>query len=145
MKKQFSTLPIILLTGLITGCASTLQLEPQAQNVKVMKGAVPKGCQFRGNVGISEKDIYGPSHKDKQDEQINILRSQAVRLGANVVSITNHQTKYFPRPEYIVGEDKMHWELDAHAMSGKAYRCGLNTVNQSDQMNSISDVRPVDE
>lgn len=146
MKKRFLSMSVILLAGLMTGCASTVQPEPGAENVKVMTGAVPKSCQFRGNVGVGQTEIYGPSHKAKQEEQINTLRNQAMRLEANVVSITSHRTKYYHHPEYIIPEGKMQWELDAHAMSGKAYRCSSQIVNQLSQKNhSISDVRPMDE
>lgn len=148
MKKQIFPISIILLSGLITSCASTIRLESGAENVKMITGAVPKSCQFRGNVGVGQTEIYGPSHKTKQEEQINALRNQAMRMGANVVSVTSHQTKYYHHPEYILseGEGKMQWELDAHAMSGKAYRCSSQAASMlSQKAYPLSDVRPTDE
>jgi hypothetical protein len=147
MNKIFSiSTAIFLLTGLLTSCASTVQLEPGAENVKVMTGAIPKSCQLRGNVGVSQTDIYGPTHKSKQNEQINTLRNQAARMGANVVSITSHQTTYYAHPEYIISEGKAQRELGAHAMNGKAYRCSPQVVNQLSQKTyPLSDVRLIDE
>lgn len=100
-----------------------------------------------GNVGVSKTDIYGPSHQDMQTMQVNMLKNQAVKLGANVISITNHQTKYFHHSEYIISEAKVQSELDVHAMSGKAYRCSPGLLNQLTQKNpsNISDVRLTDE
>jgi hypothetical protein len=58
MKKIFLSIPLFLLTGLITGCTSTTSLEPGAENVKLISGTSPKDCQLRGNVNVSKTDIY---------------------------------------------------------------------------------------
>lgn len=40
--------------------------------VKITAGSARKGCLFRDNLSISQTDIYGPSHKDKENGQLNI-------------------------------------------------------------------------
>lgn len=69
-----------------------------------------------------------------------------LNLGANTVLITSHQTKYFPRPEFIISQGKAQAELDAHAMEGNAYQCSAAALSQlAKRKNTISDVRSVDE
>jgi uncharacterized protein YbjQ (UPF0145 family) len=139
---------VIFTTTFLVGCATTPRLEPGAQHIKVVASRnAPNGCQLRGKVGISKTDIYGPSHKSVQEEQLAILQNQAARLGANAIILTSHKTKYYEHPEYIPSEGKMQWELDAHAMGGLAYRCtpaALNRLSLKASSN-VSDVRPQDE
>lgn len=132
---------------LLAGCASVKQLEPGAATVKIMAGGVYKNCHLQGKVSISEDNIYGPSHKVVQEKQLDQLRSQAVKLGANVINITSHKTKYYEHPEYIIADGKFQWELDAHAISGLAYRCPTDTLSHlsSAESKKISDVRAIDE
>lgn len=141
MKKKFFL--GFLLAGFIVSSASAIPVESRG-SIKVTTGTVPKGCQFRGNVSIGQTDIYGPSHKEKEKEQLNNLRHQASRLGANVVVLRSHQTRYYAHPEYIISEGRAQRELDAHAMSGKAYRCNYDVLSKIREKN-VSDVKPMDE
>lgn len=131
-----------LAIGLIANSAWA-QLESRG-TIKVTTGNVPKGCQFRGNVSIGQSDIYGPTHKEKENEQLNNLKSQASRRGANVVVLKSHQTRYYPHPEYIISEGRAQRELGAHAMSGKAYSCSYAVFSRIREKN-VSDVKPIDE
>lgn len=145
-RKIFNVISASVLMSL-TGCTSISILNSGAEHVKIVAGGIPKNCNLRGKVSINETEIYGPSHKTVQIGQLNKLKSQAVRLGANLIKITNHQTKYYEHPEYIIVEAKIQWELDAHGISGLAYHCPSNELNQIKQsgVGKISDVRSIDE
>lgn len=132
-----------LAIGLIANSAWAQQVDSR-RNIKVTTGAVPKGCQFRGNVSVGQSDIYGPTHKDKESEQLNNLKHQASRLGANIIVLKSHQTRYYAHPEYIISEGKAQRELSAHAMSGKAYSCSYGVLSRIREKN-VSDVKPIDE
>jgi pyruvate/2-oxoglutarate dehydrogenase complex dihydrolipoamide dehydrogenase (E3) component len=132
----------------LVSCASTGTLNPGAANINVVANQnAPKGCQLRGQVSVSKTDIYGPSHKVVQNEQLDMLRNQAAQLGANFIVLTNHKTKYYHHPKYIISQGKAQRELDAHALSGNAYLCKSDTLHRlnSKASSSISDIRPQDE
>lgn len=132
---------------LLAGCVAAKQPEPSRDTVKIIAGGVYKNCHLQGKVSISEENIYGPSHRVVQEKQLDQLRSQAVKLGANVINITSHKTKYYEHPEYIIADGKFQWELDAHAISGLAYRCPTDALRNINSAGSkkISDVRAIDE
>lgn len=148
MKKRYLAGLVLLETLLLTSCASVAPLSPAAERVQIFSGdTVPKVCQLKGSVAIQESNIYGPSHLSVQERQINALKEQAAKLGANTALITKHNTKYYPRPEYLISEGKAVKELDAHAMSGKAYRCPSQVQARLSHSKAvaISDVQTTDE
>lgn len=150
MKKQkYLGIITILATTFLVSCSSVpTTVESGKSNIQVLANqTVPKNCQFRGKVAVSKTNIYGPTHESVQNQQIDILKQQAARLAANTIFITSHQTRYYRHPEYIISESKVQRELDAHAMSGKAYFCPSATLNQLSLKDSsaISDIRPQDE
>ena len=106
---------------MLTGCASAPKLEPGAEKVRVGTGAVPKGCQFRGNVSSSEEYIPLSSHRSVMENQLNSLKNQALELGANLVIVTGHQTDYYS--DIIVSTAETTRGIDTHAMAGRAYLC----------------------
>lgn len=145
-EKLFNVISASALMAL-AGCTSISTLNSGAEHIKIVTGGIPKNCNLRGKVSINETEIYGPSHKTVQIGQLNKLKSQAIKLGANLIKITNHQTKYYEHPEYIIEEGKIQWELDAHGISGLAYHCPsieLNQIGKSGERR-ISDVRSIDE
>lgn len=137
----------VLLPLLFAGCAATIPPVPGSTSVKIQSNpANVKGCNLRGKVSIAESNIYSPTHSSVQAAQINQLQNQAAKIGANTVLVLGHKTKYWPHPEYIIGEGKMQWELDAHAMNGLAYSCPSKIYNNMPQLSGkISDVRSIDE
>jgi len=133
----------VSLSSLLISCASVVPLQPGAENVKVAVGSVPKGCQFRGDVGTKNRDIYGSSHRLIQESQLNVLKNQAAKLDANAVFITKHRTKY--EDQYIVSTGESVSELHSHEMDGKAYQCSSSALNKLLMQDSsevkISDLR----
>lgn len=126
-------------------CAS-YQPHPQAAGIPVVAGTkVPGGCHYRGKVGVMETKIYGPSHKYIEEKQSNILRNQAMRLGANAVIVTNHHTQYYHYPEHLISQGRAHQELDAHSMSGNAYSCNAKGLGSLYRHPLSTDIKPYDE
>lgn len=126
------------LSGIIAGCA-TASFAPGTESVNIAIGSAPKNCQLRGDVnsGIARAPIA--SHIDVQKSQLTLLKSQAAKMGANVVFVTTHRTTYYPH--FLVSTGSIESELDTHHMSGKAYLCSSDTLNQLNKNTSkVSDV-----
>ncbi|MHB1948631.1 MAG: DUF4156 domain-containing protein [Gammaproteobacteria bacterium] len=147
MKRSFFyTLFTVSITGVLAGCAST-PLVPGAENVKLINHSAPKGCEMRGPV--RSQDISGvstsyTSHENLQVMQLNSLRNDALKLGANVIVLTQHKTASGPE-YYSVGQGKITTnplEIN-HSMQGEAYQCPSNIVNRLNAANfsTISDVK----
>ena len=135
MKKIVVRSLSLLLPLLFAGCAAKIPTVPGSENVKISSNAgSARMCKFSGKVSVAESEIYSPSHKAVQEAQIKQLKNQAAKLGANTVILISHKTKYWPHPEYIIGEGKMQWELDAHSMNGLAYSCPNKMRNNLPQM-----------
>ncbi|QLH42415.1 MAG: DUF4156 domain-containing protein [Coxiellaceae bacterium] len=95
----------------------------------------PKSCSYVGQV--SAYDVNGStqmytSHKNLQADQINVMKNQALKLGANVIVVGVHQTTYMKRREGTL-------LVDTHNMSGNAYVCPANALNRITESN-LSDM-----
>lgn len=147
MKKIYLyTLATISLSGLLVACASN-PLMPGAENVKLTTHPVAKSCQMRGAVrsqDISGVSIAHTSHENLQIMQLNALRNDALKLGANVVMLTGHATGSGPE-YYSVGQNKFTTNPSemSHGMQGNAYLCSSDTYEKINNTNfsAISDVR----
>src|SRR3990167_3850654 len=108
MEKNMRKITVIslglLLPILCSGCTAKIPVVTGSENIRVLNSTgITKSCQLRGRVSVAQSNIYGPSHSSVQVAQINQLKNQAAKLGANTVLILNHKTKYWPHPEYIIG------------------------------------------
>jgi hypothetical protein len=148
MKKNFFyTLIAISISGILASCAS-IALIPGAENVKLVTKA-PKGCQMRGSV--RSQDISGvstsyTSHENLQTMELNSLRNDALKLGANVVVITQHKTASGPE-YYSVGQGKVTTnplEIN-HTMQGVAYQCTSDILERlnAENVSTFSDVKKI--
>lgn len=117
----YSTWFMMAVAIMLAGCSSISTLEPGAEHVRVGRGPVPKGCQLRGNVSSSSEYIPLSSHKSVMEGQLNSLKNQALKLGANLVIVTGHQTDYYS--DIIVSTAEINRGIDTHAMTGQAYLC----------------------
>jgi hypothetical protein len=109
--------------GILSGCTS-VTLQPGAERVRVTSIPLAKDCQLLGTV--SSEDINGEPaftahstvHAYMQSNEIKDLKNQALKLGANVVLVTQHDFMDFTMPHQNtnVVEKK-------HHMVGNAYRC----------------------
>lgn len=130
MHKKNHLIKIIFLlatTITLTSCAS-VSLEPQAQNVHIAVGSVPKGCNLRGDVDGVTNNAPMASHESTEITQSTVLRNQAAKLGANVIFVTTHKTVLYPQFIVTLGD----WipALDTHTVDGKAYYCSSSALNQ---------------
>ncbi len=107
------------LAGMLTSCSNTV-LNPNAERVAVVT-AVPKNCQFRGNVDSGTSHQRISSHENIHRDQTNIMKNQAVQLGANTIYIVSHKIDYYSN--YIVSSGDSVREIQSHQMSGRAYYC----------------------
>ncbi len=123
-----------LFVSVLAGCAS-VPLDPGAEKVVFTAITVPQSCKSLGQ--ISSTDVNGvttayTSHSNLQTMEINALKNRALALGANVVVLTGHQTKYVP------GSRR---QVDDHTLIGNAYVCPARVLSKLPNMNSsnISD------
>lgn len=135
MKKSIALLTIIGVNSFMAGCTSAGSLQPGADKIVMATQSVPKSCRYLRQV--SSSDINGStqmytSHKHLQADEINAMRNQALKLGANVVVVTDHRTTYVKRRSGTL--------VDVHEMSGNAYACPANALNYIAESN-LSDVR----
>ena len=118
---KYVVLLIVLISSVISGCASTSSNEG-AGNVRITKGPISSSCKLKGQVAVSSEvsDMSASHHSQLLADQYNNLRSQAQKLGANTVllSSTSGMT------------DQKHWATKtthsaeaAHQYSGNAYWC----------------------
>jgi hypothetical protein len=142
----YSALLAATIAATVTGC-TTIPLDPGAENVKVINGTTPKGCKMLG--AVSSQDVNGAtvsvtSHENLMQMQLNSIRNQANKLGANFVSITKHQTTYgYASSDYgVTNNEHTSNNVNTHEMDGQAYRCNTGTLNKlSKQTNApISDI-----
>ncbi|MDX2164070.1 MAG: DUF4156 domain-containing protein [Gammaproteobacteria bacterium] len=120
-----------LFVSVLTGCAS-VPLNPGAEKVVFTTTDVPSACKLLGQ--ISSTDVNGvttsyTSHANLQTMEINSLKNRALALGANVVVLTDHETKYIP------GSRR---QVDDHTLIGNAYVCSARVLNKLTSMDSAS-------
>lgn len=118
---------LLLLSGMLISCSS-ITLAPQAQNVQIAVGSVPKGCSLRGDVDGVTSNAPMASHEYTEASQSTVLRNQAAKLGANVIFVTTHKTVYYP--QFIVSLGDWVPALDTHTVDGRAYYCTATALNQ---------------
>lgn len=122
MKKQITILAG--LATLLTGCFPVTPLKPGAATIKVTPAPVPASCRYVNPVIANDingkTQMYSSLHRLQRNE-VNILKNQALKLGANVVQITSHQTTYVTNNNGS--------RVDTHRLVGKAYICSPQVAN----------------
>lgn len=131
----------------LVGC-STVAPQPGADTIKVTQRAVPTGCQFMGN--LSNEDTNGAthsytSHAHLEVDQLNTLKNDALKRGANVLMLTQHQTTYVNQRQSDNGRMPAFTGVGTHAMAAKAYRCDAKALQQVKVKTDISDIKSKDE
>jgi hypothetical protein len=144
----YSALLAVTIAGTVTGCAS-VPLDPGAENVKVVNGSVPKSCKVLG--AVNSQDINGAtvsvtSHENLMQMQLNSIRNQANKLGANLVLLTKHQTTYgYNSVDYgPTNNEHNSNNVNTHEMNGQAYQCNAITLSKLNTQadSTISAARP---
>lgn len=114
-----SLLSLCVLT--LSACTSPIYNPHVSNQVRVGYSGVPAGCHFRGNVAVTIKDINGGPKPTGLNNGLNDLKAQTLRLGGNYVWVT-HESPHFYH-EYLVANNTIHPELEAHSVTGRAYQC----------------------
>jgi hypothetical protein len=130
----YSALLAVTIAGTVTGCAS-IPLDPGAESVKVISGSVPKSCKVLGAVNSQDTNgatVSVTSHENLMQMQLNSIRNQANKLGANLVLLTKHQTTYgYNSVDYgPTNNEHTSNNVNTHEMNGQAYRCNSKSMNK---------------
>lgn len=121
------------ITGLLTACATAvIPLQPGAEKIKVTTSPAPKSCKLLGQVERNDKNGQSQSyasHEHLQQDALNTLRNQGLKLGANVIVLTQHDVVY---AKHSLGKEAVAkvTVLDNHTLAGNAYGCPANVANQ---------------
>lgn len=130
MNKLFSSIFILLSISSVAGCLPRA-LAPNAEKIEVLPSsnydAMLKNCKFLGQ--ISGKNIHGEStyfaSSDKLEaDDINFLKNEAAKLGANVVLFAQHQAISTP---HTSASRKAYYTETIHTIQGSAYLCPSDT------------------
>lgn len=137
MNKVIISVFIFLTLNAIIGCVPRT-LEPDAKNVAIaydQNNQIAKTCQFLGKV--SNKDVHGKElqftwglEKNLEIDDINFLKNEGLKLGANVVVFEKHQI-LIERHNRAGGR---HTDISMHVIEGSAYRCTsqmISAINKS--------------
>lgn len=123
MRNQYFPLLALLISGLVTGCAPR-SLNAGAESVHLSDYMVPKSCKFVGNIMNSNVhgDLYLESSiADLQKDDINFLKNEGAKLGANIVVLTSHISHETKIKTY--GKTPRSITVNEHSVIAKAYRC----------------------
>jgi hypothetical protein len=102
--------------GFLSGC-TFVTLQPGAERVHVTSTPIAKNCLLVGTIS-SENISAASSHAYMQSNEIKDLKNQALKLGANMVVLTQHDFRDFTVPHMNNAQI-----TTKHLMVGNAYRC----------------------
>lgn len=129
----------ILTVAFMAGCVTAPRsLEQNAEKVRVVKN-VSTNCKFLGqikDVNIHGDVFPGASERDLALDDINYLKNEGEKLGANVVVLQQHQVttkkNTVPTGRHKTGT----YNVISHDILGNAYYCPTNaskTVSHTNQ------------
>lgn len=126
---QVKSVVVGIFVLVLSGCAS-VPLDSGADKVIFTTATLPHSCRSLGQ--ISSTDVNGvtssyTSHRNMQTMEINTLKNKALSLGANVVVLTGHKTRYIPGS---------HRQVDTHTLIGNAYVCPAAILSELPNMDS---------
>ncbi|MHB1948630.1 MAG: DUF4156 domain-containing protein [Gammaproteobacteria bacterium] len=127
-------------TGFIAGCASR-SLEPGAENIGVIPdhhAQIPSGCKFLGKISgnnIHSENVF-ISQKALEQDDINFLKNESNKLGANVVTFNQHQVIVTEHQSYQPKHQLRKYNVTTHNVEGNAYLCPRDVMSTFKQMKS---------
>lgn len=124
--RKLTLLLIIFSSVMIISCAPR-QLNPEARNVKITASSstVSNNCKFLGNITL--ESIHGDmsltaSQSDRKLDDINFLKNEGKKLGANVVTVLQHNSRLVERER--IGALKPFIRVSTtYDIEAKAYAC----------------------
>ena len=137
MNKLFFSLPTFLISCFLVGCGPRT-LNMGAENIHLYDSRNMKSCKFVGDIvnPSVHADLYlSSSVEDLQKDDINFLKNEGAKLGANVVVLVSHASyetklklyggKAAQQPRFIT--------INEHSIIGKAYNCPSGLVPNTRQ------------
>lgn len=117
---------ILSISLFIYGCGPR-SLRSGAENVQIYSYHAHKSCRFLGDIinpSVHKNLNLSSSIEDIQKDDMNFLKNEGARLGANVVIISNHHTyqtkiKRYGRQIILKGD----LTINEHYIEAKAYIC----------------------
>lgn len=121
MKKLLNSM---ILLGLLAGCNGPREISYNIENIRVLKGVPSANCRFIANISnpsVHEKIDLKSSQEALNTDDNHYLKEQGMKLGANVIILTSHNSKFFMNR--YVRNNKIPQDIYTHSISGKAYYC----------------------
>ena len=123
MKKLFNILLSSSILVTVVGCATITPTQPGAGKVTITKGPISSNCKWQGKVSVTNeaRSMNTPyQHTSSKSAEFNILRNQAMQLGANTVLLSPSsgmvETKHWAAKTQHAAEG-------THVYAGDAYWC----------------------
>ena len=131
MKNLIIPLTPFLISVFLVGCAPRT-LNAGAQNVHLYDYLAPKSCKFMGDIVNSNVhgDLYlGSSVADLQKDDVNFLKNEGAKLGANVVVLVSHESYGIEKKR--LGKHPSTITINEHSVMGRAYYCSSGLMPES--------------
>lgn len=132
MRRIYCLLFFILMIELITSCASR-ELTLGAEKV-YLYSQPPKSCKFLGyitNPNVHGNSALGASNQDLKKDDINFLKNEGSKLGANVVVLNTHTRNEIKRR--AGGKTPIYTTSIEHNVSASAYLCPPSMLHKAKQ------------
>jgi hypothetical protein len=137
MNKMLFPTVTLLIIGLITGCGPRA-IAPGAEQINVKADhntQVSRNCKFLGQISgadIHEQMDLRSTQQDLALDDVNFLKNEGARLGANVIVFKQHQLvdKRIPLPAKHI----FYGTITTHNIEGDAYLCPHDTMATFKQM-----------
>lgn len=130
MNNLLLSLFALLIPGFLIGCAPRT-LTSSAENVHLYS-STPKSCKFMGDILNSSvhRDLFlGSSVADIQKDDINFLKNEGAKLGANVVVLVSHSSYQTKLKQF--GKQPTSITVNEHSVAAKAYDCSPRLTPKS--------------
>lgn len=126
-------LSFLFILGSIVSCAPRT-LNTDAENIHIYNSRVPKSCKFLGNImnpSVHRDLNFSASAADLQKDDINYLKNEGAKLGANVVVLVSHTSYETTRKGF--GKRPTTITFNEHSLVGRAYRCSLGVMPERER------------
>lgn len=138
MRFIVSILAIIAAALVIIGCAPRT-LVPGSEAVKLSYNAsIARSCRFMGDV--TSENIHGDmsltaSQQERELDDINFLKNEGKKLGANLVVLTKHE-QIVTEKTNLTSKIRFPRRSITYDIQGKAYSCPTGITQSQQSLNS---------
>lgn len=128
-----------MLTALALASCAPRTLEPGSETVKVSYNAsIARNCKFKGDVTL--ENIHGDmlitaSQQERELDDINFLKNEGKRLGANLVVLAKHD-QIVTEQKNLSSKPHLSRRSVTYDIQGKAYLCPTNIAQSQQSLNA---------